>query len=62
MCEASHMKFDPVCHQISQVYMYEHVTSGPSQGTMSNGFLYRQVHLLLPAIFKYCIIDNQLYP
>ncbi len=31
MCEASHMKFDPVCHQISQVYMYENVTSGPSQ-------------------------------
>ena len=30
MCEASHMKFDLVCHQILQVYMYENVTSGPS--------------------------------
>ena len=41
MCEASHMKFDPVCHQISQVYMYENVTSGPSHlGDYSN---YRKV-------------------
>ena len=31
MCEASHMKFAPVCHQILQVYMYENVTYGPSQ-------------------------------
>ena len=31
MYEPSYMKFDPVCHQISKVYMYENVTSGPSQ-------------------------------
>ncbi len=31
MCEAFHMKFAPICHQILQVYMYENVTYGPSQ-------------------------------
>ncbi len=31
MCEASHVKFAPVCHQIVQVHMYENVTYGPSQ-------------------------------
>ncbi len=30
MCEASHVKFAPVCHQIVQVHMYENVTYGPS--------------------------------
>ncbi len=29
------MKFDPGFHQILQVYMYENVTSGPSQYTPS---------------------------
>ena len=54
MCEASHMKFDPDCHQISQVYMYENVTSGPLQflqvdvgntehsSQQHRGWLYRQ--------------------
>ncbi len=31
MCEASHVKFAPVFHQIVQVHMYENVTYGPSQ-------------------------------
>ncbi len=40
MCEASHVKFAPVCHQILQVYMYENVTYGPSQVTDNQNYIY----------------------